>query len=67
MRGDLVIQLGDGARERLQRAALCRCGQSNNKPFCDNSHLQAGFQAAGATPAQVVSNIERSANAGIPT
>jgi CDGSH-type Zn-finger protein/uncharacterized Fe-S cluster protein YjdI len=30
------------------RAALCRCGQSKNKPFCDNSHESAGFVDRGA-------------------
>lgn len=29
------------------RAVLCRCGQSKNKPFCDNSHIEAGFRATG--------------------
>jgi CDGSH-type Zn-finger protein len=27
---------------------LCRCGASKNKPYCDNSHAEAGFQDAGA-------------------
>ncbi len=29
------------------RLALCRCGQSKIKPFCDNAHLRAHFRDAG--------------------
>jgi uncharacterized Fe-S cluster protein YjdI/CDGSH-type Zn-finger protein len=35
-----------------RRLALCRCGQSHNKPFCDNSHLSVVFDDLRAIPGE---------------
>jgi len=49
VRGDLNIDAAPDDVPGLNfRAALCRCGQSQNKPYCDNSHEQAGFKDYGA-------------------
>ncbi len=48
VRGDLEVVRPDGSTViHDTRLALCRCGASQNKPFCDNSHLTNGFRASG--------------------
>lgn len=42
--GPCTIVHPDGRAETRERTtALCRCGHSANKPFCDGSHKGAGF------------------------
>ena len=44
--GRLELKQPDGAVHWAgNRAALCRCGQSVNKPFCDNTHKNVGFKS----------------------
>jgi len=47
VRGNVEIISGTGrVVARLESAALCRCGASNNKPFCDGSHARVGFKSS---------------------
>ena len=43
MRGEVKIIHKDGTEEVKNNVALCRCGQSTNKPFCDGSHRKFDF------------------------
>jgi hypothetical protein len=46
VRGDIDVVDSEGNVFRHDtRLALCRCGASENKPFCDNSHRRIGFRA----------------------
>ena len=45
--GTIQVTREDGTVETLPRATLCRCGDSEHKPFCDNTHLKTGFRAPG--------------------
>jgi 3-phenylpropionate/trans-cinnamate dioxygenase ferredoxin subunit len=45
--GGVELKDDDGnAYPAKQRIALCRCGASTTKPFCDGTHSKIGFQAA---------------------
>ncbi|MFK7815079.1 MAG: CDGSH iron-sulfur domain-containing protein [Gammaproteobacteria bacterium] len=43
--GTLELLNADGDLiEKTEELYLCRCGQSNNKPYCDGQHKKAGFE-----------------------
>ncbi|MBA4399529.1 MAG: hypothetical protein C0396_06635 [Anaerolinea sp.] len=39
-----IIEVGGHVIREDTRAALCRCGHSENKPFCDGTHRLIGFK-----------------------
>ncbi len=46
--GPVLLLDADGDEFRAERStvALCRCGRSMTKPFCDGTHAKVGFRAA---------------------
>jgi len=44
--GPVTIEADDESTISGHRGALCRCGASGSKPFCDGSHSDVGFAAA---------------------
>ena len=47
-----AVEIRNGAGELIktvERVSLCRCGHSENKPFCDGSHKRVGFTDPGPT------------------
>jgi CDGSH-type Zn-finger protein/uncharacterized Fe-S cluster protein YjdI len=48
VRGEITIETPEGEMVlKDTRVALCRCGGSKNKPFCDKSHEEIGFEHDG--------------------
>ena len=52
VRGPFKIVDQDGAEIEVTRktVALCRCGRSRMKPFCDGTHKVTGFKAPSSGP-----------------
>jgi CDGSH-type Zn-finger protein len=45
VRGRIPVESSDGTQYEVRnRMTLCRCGASQNKPFCDGSHIDIGFR-----------------------
>ena len=50
VRGPIELTGSDGSpiAHRRDPIALCRCGKSRVRPFCDGTHKLIGFRAPGA-------------------
>ena len=45
VRGGVRVESADGQSYEIRnRQALCRCGKSSNKPFCNGAHASVKYQ-----------------------
>lgn len=49
---ELVNSAGDPVPRTRRTVALCRCGSSAIKPFCDGTHKITGFRSEPTTPGE---------------
>jgi uncharacterized Fe-S cluster protein YjdI/CDGSH-type Zn-finger protein len=49
LRGDLSIEVPGEGRMREVRASLCRCGLTENEPFCDKACSRTGWRSEAPT------------------
>jgi CDGSH-type Zn-finger protein len=49
----IVDQNGNEIEVKRRIVALCRCGRSQIRPFCDGTHKAIGFRAESGLPAPV--------------
>ncbi len=50
--GEFTLVDANGNEVPIVKKALCRCGGSTMKPFCDGTHSKIGFQGAMAAVEQ---------------
>ena len=52
VQGEFKLIDANGQEVPVKKAALCRCGGSTTKPFCDGTHSKIGFDGAMAAVQQ---------------
>jgi CDGSH-type Zn-finger protein len=44
VKGETIVTKNGEKLEVKEQYALCRCGQTNNSPYCDGTHKVCGFK-----------------------
>jgi CDGSH-type Zn-finger protein len=63
---DLRDQDGEKIEKYRNTIALCRCGRSRIKPFCDGTHKKIGFKASGGQEVRLSRTALPNGASGLP-